>query len=61
MGVKGLWNVRNACELTWITTELSQILAPAVQQRDLTELAITEGFVPNRHGIRTVIVGIDAR
>ena len=38
-----------------------QILAPAVQQRDLTELAVAEGFVPNRHGLQTIIVGVDAR
>jgi len=44
MGVKGLWD----------------ILAPVVHQRDLTELAVAKGFVPNRHGLQTIIVGVDA-
>lgn len=45
MGVKGLW----------------KILSPAAQEASLTELAVMEGFVPNRHGLQAIIVGIDAR
>ena len=32
-----------------------------VQERSFTEMSVFEGFVPDRHRMRTIIVGIDAR
>lgn len=44
MGVPGLW----------------QILLPAAQMRSLTQVATVEGFERDHHGLRTIILGIDA-
>ncbi|KAK6977816.1 hypothetical protein R3P38DRAFT_3471838 [Favolaschia claudopus] len=39
---------------------LWQIIEPALERRSLKELAISEGFVPNRNGILALRIGIDA-
>ena len=53
---------RHAGKVITIPTDLNlQILSPAAQERSLAELAVMEGFVPNRHGLRTIIIGVDAR
>ncbi len=38
-----------------------QILEPAVQKRCFEQLTLSEGFEANRHGMRALRVGIDAR
>ena len=53
---------RHAGKVITIPTDLNlQILSPAAQERSLAELAVMEGFVPNRHGLQTIIIGVDAR
>ncbi|KAF8226769.1 PIN domain-like protein [Tricholoma matsutake] len=44
MSVPGLW----------------QILLPAAQMRSLTQVATVKGFERDHHGLRTIILGIDA-
>jgi hypothetical protein len=38
-----------------------QILSPAAQVRSFTQLTVTEGFETNRRGLRTFVLGVDAR
>ncbi|KAK7057806.1 hypothetical protein R3P38DRAFT_3169310 [Favolaschia claudopus] len=58
------WN-RRSLEVFLLTPPLSMdelwlILEPAVRRRALKHLTIMEGFVPNRNGILSLRIGIDA-
>jgi hypothetical protein len=62
MGINKLWNVSiySVLKLCVSTLQL-QLLQPAAQECSLTELAIQEGFETNRHGRRSIIIGVDVR
>ena len=63
MGIRDLWLVYLSLELIFYVPNKAplQAVSPASQRRTLTRIAITEGFEQDRHQMRRLFIGIDAR
>ena len=63
MGIRDLWLVNSSLLLSFrvLKIALLQAVSPASQVRTLTHIAVTEGFELDRHRMRCLFIGIDAR
>jgi hypothetical protein len=63
MGIRDLWLVYSSLAHSFHVPKIAllQAVSPASQIRTLTHIAVTEGFEQDRHRMRCLFIGIDAR